>query len=44
MELTSKSLQLGRRIKHMGRLAHIVNVFARHGLWSMAERLGSDPS
>lgn len=40
MELTSKSLAFGRRIKHMGRLAHIVNVFARHGLWSIAERLG----
>jgi ubiquinone biosynthesis protein len=40
MELTSRSLLLGRRIKHMGRLAHIVNVFARHGLWSIAERLG----
>lgn len=40
MEFASKSLQLGRRIKHMGRLAHIVNVFARHGLWSVAERLG----
>ena len=40
MELTSKSIQLGRRIKHMGRLAQIVNVFARHGLWTVAERLG----
>ncbi len=40
MELTSKSLQLGRRIRHVGRLAQISNVFARHGLWSLAERLG----
>jgi ubiquinone biosynthesis protein len=40
MEITSKSLQLGRRIRHMGRLAQITNVFARHGLWSLAERLG----
>lgn len=40
MEISSKSLQLGRRIRHMGRLAQITNVFARHGLWSLAERLG----
>lgn len=40
MELTSKSLQLGRRIRHMGRLAQITNVFARHGLWTLADRLG----
>ena len=40
MEITSKSLQLGRRIRHMGRLAQITNVFARHGLWTLAERLG----
>jgi ubiquinone biosynthesis protein len=40
MELTSRSLQLGRRIRHMGRLAQITNTFARHGLWSVAERLG----
>ncbi len=40
MELTSKSLQLGRRIRHIGRLAQITNTFARHGLWSLAERLG----
>ncbi len=40
MDLTSKSLQLGRRIRHIGRLAQITNTFARHGLWSLAERLG----
>jgi len=39
MEFASKSLQLGRRIRHLGRLAQITNVFARHGLWSFAERL-----
>lgn len=31
---------LGRRIRHMGRLAQIANVFARHGMWSVVERLG----
>lgn len=40
IDLTSKSIQLGRRIRHIGRLAHITNVFARHGLWSLAERIG----
>lgn len=40
MDLTSKSLQFGRRIRHMGRLAQITNVFARHGLWTLADRLG----
>jgi ubiquinone biosynthesis protein len=40
IDITSKSLQLGRRIRNIGRLAHITNVFARHGLWSVAERLG----
>ncbi len=40
MDITSRSLQLGRRIRNIGRLAHISNVFARHGLWSVAERLG----
>jgi ubiquinone biosynthesis protein len=40
MDFTTKSLQLTRRIRHMGRLAQIVNVFARHGLWSLAERMG----
>lgn len=42
MELSSRSLQLGRRIRHMGRLAQITNVFARHGLWSLAEKVGLD--
>ena len=42
MELSSRSLQLGRRIRHIGRLAQITNVFARHGLWSLAEKMGVD--
>lgn len=42
MEISSRSLQLGRTIRHMGRLAQITNVFARHGLWSLAEKLGLD--
>lgn len=42
MELSSRSLQLGRRIRHMGRLAQITNVLARHGLWSLAEKMGID--
>lgn len=40
IDITSKSLQLGRRIRNIGRLAQITNVFAKHGLWSVAERLG----
>ena len=43
MDLSARSLgglAIGRRIRHMGRLAQITNVFARHGLWSIAERLG----
>jgi ubiquinone biosynthesis protein len=43
MDITPRTLgglALGRRIRHMGRLAQITNVFARHGLWSIAERLG----
>lgn len=40
MDITSKSLQLGRRIRNIGRLAQITNIFARHGLWSVAERVG----
>ncbi len=40
MDITKSGIALGRRIKNVGRLAHIVNVFARHGLWSVAERLG----
>src|SRR5690606_3705110 len=35
-----RGLQIGRRIRHMSRLAQITNVFARHGLWSLAERMG----
>jgi ubiquinone biosynthesis protein len=38
--IATRSLQLGRHIRHMGRLAQISNVFARHGLWSVAERMG----
>jgi len=33
-------IPLGRRIRHIGRLAQITNVFARHGLYSLLERLG----
>jgi ubiquinone biosynthesis protein len=40
MDFATRSLTIGRRIRHMGRLAQITNTFARHGLWSLAERLG----
>lgn len=40
MDFASKSLQIGRRFRNMGRLAQIANVFARHGLWTLAEGLG----
>ena len=33
-------IPLGRRIRHIGRLAQITNVFARHGLYSLLQRLG----
>lgn len=32
----------GRRVRNVGRMAQIVNVFARHGFWSVIRRLGAD--
>lgn len=31
---------LGRRFRNVGRLVQIVNVFAKHGLWPLVQRLG----
>lgn len=37
----SSGIKLGQRIRHIGRLAQITNVFARHGLYSIAEAIGA---
>jgi ubiquinone biosynthesis protein len=34
-------IKLGQRIRNIGRLAQITNVFAKHGLYSLAEGLGA---
>ena len=39
MAFSSKSLKIGRHIRHVGRLVQITNIFARHGLFSLLERL-----
>ena len=39
MAFSSKSLKIGRHIRHVGRLVQIANIFARHGLFSLLERL-----
>jgi ubiquinone biosynthesis protein len=31
---------IGRQFRNVGRLAHIANIFARHGLWSVVESIG----
>ncbi len=40
MERNHRSLKLGRTLRNAGRLAAIVQVFARQGFWSVFERLG----
>jgi ubiquinone biosynthesis protein len=40
MDIGARGFSRGLRIRHMGRMVQIVNVFARHGLWSVMERLG----
>ncbi|NDE14467.1 AarF/ABC1/UbiB kinase family protein [bacterium] len=36
------SLKLGRRVRNVGRMAQIVNVFARHGFWTFIRESGLD--
>lgn len=36
------ALTLGRRVRNVGRLAQIVNVFARHGFWTFIRESGLD--
>jgi len=40
MDGIAGGLHLGRRIRHVGRFAQIVNVLARHGFWSVLETSG----
>lgn len=39
MDISSFHIPFRKRIRNMGRFAQIVNVFARHGYWSVLERL-----
>lgn len=39
MERTQFNLPLRRQVRNMGRFVQIVNVFARHGYWSVLERM-----
>lgn len=39
MERSNISIPLRRQIRNVGRLAQIVNVFARHGYWTAIERI-----
>lgn len=38
--MKATTFQIGRSIRHAGRLAHITNVFARNGLWSFFDAMG----
>ncbi|MCX6124551.1 MAG: AarF/UbiB family protein [Proteobacteria bacterium] len=39
MDISSFQIPFSKRIRNMGRFAQIVNVFARHGYWTVLERL-----
>jgi ubiquinone biosynthesis protein len=39
MEYRSASIPLRKQIRNVGRLAQIVNIFAKHGYWTVIERL-----
>ena len=39
MEKMQLNIPLRRQIRNMSRFAQIVNVFARHGYWSVLERM-----